>query len=393
MFFDDDDGFDLADAAAAGTAYAFFRHGQDRQTQQLIDAFRNASRPRIDDDADLIKPTPEPVPEPINNLDYATDITDDWDDYIGQAPLKRQLAIAIKSAQARNAPFPHTLLASGYPGVGKTTAARMIAKTLGVKIIELVPPFKIETLVAAAQQLNDKDILFIDEIHKLTDGVGARGAEILLKVLEDHVAYMPDGEVIPLAQITIIGATTDRDKLPEPVVDRFKLKPYFQAYSLVELAEIAIVFAYKHRSEDFVTNDLGIAISDACRGTPRIIEEMVLACRDLAIVQGRPPTPQEMLDFLEVEPDGLTRAHVHYLTAMRKYFARETKEGSIEYIVGESAMQQILRETKQGISRIERFLVERGLIDRTPRGRRLTSLGITRAEQFIEAGKGATDVA
>lgn len=387
-----DDDFDAMDA---GVMYGLFRHGQDRQTEKIINAFaRGTTTPTLpDDDDQLTVAPPDPPAAPINNLDYATDVPEEWDDYIGQEPLKRQLAIAIKSAQIRNAPFPHTLLASGYPGVGKTTAARLIAKTLGVNIIELVPPFKIDTLVAAAQQLGDRDILFIDEIHKLTDGIGARGAEILLKVLEDRVAYMPNGDVIPLANISVIGATTDRDKLPEPVVDRFKLKPYFQAYDLVELARITIVFAYKHFSEDYVTDDLGLAISKACRGTPRITEEMVLAARDLALVNGQPATPEELLDFLEVEPDGLTRTHVHYLTALRKFFAREAKDGSVEYIVGEAAIQQILRETKQGIGRIERFLVERGLVDRTPRGRRLTDLGIARAEQFIAQGKGVADVA
>ena len=118
-----------------------------------------------------------------------------------------------------------------------------------------------------------------------------------------------------------------------------------------------------------------------------------MASRDLGIVNGRPAKPEEVLDFLEIEPDGLTRTHIHYLTAMRQYFAREARDGSIEYIVGESAMQQILRETKPGIGRVERFLIERGLIDRTPRGRRLTPLGIARAEEFIAVGKGAVDVA
>jgi Holliday junction DNA helicase RuvB len=383
--FDDGD-FDLHDAMLLGTGYALMRDSQDRQAEKIIEGLTRQST--IDDGDDL-----EDAPVPINNLDYTNDVLPEWDDYIGQEPLKKRLAVSIESAKARGVRFPHTLLASGYPGVGKTTAARLIAKTMGVQIIELVPPFKIETLVAAAEQLGDGDILFIDEIHKLTDGVGARGAEILLKVLEDHVAYMPDGEVIPLNDITVIGATTDRDKLPEPVVDRFKLKPYFQAYSPVELARIAVVFAYRHDAEDQVTDQAILAIGDACRGTPRIIEEMVLAAQDLATVNGRPPTPDELLEFLEVEPDGLTRTHVHYLTALRKYFARENKDGEVEYIVGEAAIQQILRETKQGIGRIERFLVERALLDRTPRGRRLTPLGIARAEQFIEEGKGVADIA
>lgn len=391
---DDDLESDHFGAAQAGATYALFRHGQDRQAEQIAAAVQAAVDAAVGNSADNAL-TNDDAPEEatvINNLNYTTELAEDWDDYIGQDPLKRQIAVAMKSAEIRDAPFPHTLLASGFPGVGKTTAARLIAKTMGVGIIELVPPFKVETLIAAAEQLGDKDILFIDEVHKLTDGVGARGAEILLKVLEDGVAYLPSGEVIELNKITVIGATTDRDKLPEPVVDRFKLKPYFQAYDGVELCEIAVVFAYKHYAEDHLTNDLYLTIGDACRGIPRIIEEMVEAARDLALVQGQPATPEELLGFLEVESDGLTRTHVGYLTALKKYFARENKDGNMEYIVGEAAIQQILRETKQGIGRVERFLVERALIDRTPRGRRLTPLGIARADEFIAAGKGVADV-
>jgi Holliday junction DNA helicase RuvB len=205
---------------------------------------------------------------------------------------------------------------------------------------------------------------------------------------------MPDGQTIKLADITVIAATTDADKLPETVVDRFPCKPYFQAYSWMELSEIAVQFAARHRALDLIDDELAVDIAAASRNTPRIVGEMILAARDLALTFGRPPTSAELLAFLEVEPDGLTRKHIHYLTAMRQYFAREAPKGEgIEYIVGEAAIAQILRESKQGIQRIEAFLVERGLIDRTPRGRRLTGRGIARAEEFIAHGKGAADIA
>ena len=384
-----DDDFGAEEALMLGAGYALYRHGQDRQAAQIINALSN-------DDHNLTRHSPDEdnaVTPAVDHLQYVKDQGGDWDSYIGQEPLKRQVGIAMASAKMRNSRFPHTLLASGFPGVGKTTMARLIAQAMGVNIVEIVPPFKVDALVARAEELDDHDILFIDEIHKLTDGVGARGAEMLLKVLEDGVAYLPSGEAVPLADITVIGATTDPDKLPEPVIDRFKLKPYFQPYSPADLTRIAIRFAYRHQAGDLVTNEMAVAIAGACRGTPRIIEEMVMASRDLGIVNGRPAKPEEVLDFLEIEPDGLTRTHIHYLTAMRQYFAREARDGSIEYIVGESAMQQILRETKPGIGRVERFLIERGLIDRTPRGRRLTPLGIARAEEFIAVGKGAVDVA
>lgn len=324
---------------------------------------------------------------PVNDLDFSTvAMPEDWDEYIGQEPMKRQLSVYIASAQARGAALPHVLLASGMPGVGKTTMARLIAKSLGVDIFELVPPFTIQTLVAAAEQLGDRDILFIDEIHKLAD-TGQRGAEILLKVLEEKVAFMPGGRVVSLADITVVGATTDRDKLPESVIDRFKIKPYFQPYSWGELSAIAVEFAARHQALEIVSDELAVDIAAASRSTPRIIEEMVIAARDMYLAFGRPPTSEELLHFLEVEPDGLNRTHIHYLTALYQYFARRTTEEEIEFVAGETAIQQILRETDQGLRRAERFLVERGLIDVTPRGRRLTELGIERAEELIDAGK------
>lgn len=401
----DDDFYDDADspwehAAEVGAGYALFRHGQDRQTATLVSEIR-----RLSGDGDEYQPRdvnvtvhltdedePTNVPAP-NVLDFTTvDMPSGWDDYIGQEPLKRRIAVAMASAKKRGERMPHTLFASGMPGVGKTTAARLVAVTMGVNIIELVPPFNVYALVEAVLKLEDGDICFIDEIHKLADA-GKRGAEFLLKVLEEGVAFLPDGSVVKLPNVTYIGATTDKDMLPEPVIDRFKLVPYFQAYSIEELARIAMQFTYRHQAQDAVDPTLAAHIALACRNTPRIIEQMVEAARDLTDAFGQPPQAAELLEYLEVEPDGLTRTHIHYLTAMRQYFARETKDGEIEYIVGEAAIQQILRETKQGIGRVERFLVERGLVDRTPRGRRLTEKGIARAEEFIATGKGAADVA
>lgn len=383
-----------ASALTLGAGYALFRHGQDRQTQQLLEglAGQQQEAPNVTvnvytDESD------QPGVAPVNALDYSKVDIPEWEDYIGQEPLKRQVSIRLQASQARGERFPHTLLASGFPGVGKTTMARLIARAMDAGIIELVPPFNIYTLVQAASQLGDGDVLFIDEIHALSNN-GKKGAEILLKVLEDNVAFLPTGEVVEFADITIIGATTDKDLLPEPVIDRFRFKPHYQSYDEVELTTIAATFVSRHNCWDMVPvrGDLLWDLAAACRGTPRIVEEYVLTARDLHQVLGRYPTSQEVLELSEVEPDGMTRQHINYITAMRSYFAREVKGGGIEYVIGEPAIMQMLRETKQGIGRVERFLIERGLIDRTPRGRRLTARGIARAERFIADGKGMTDV-
>lgn len=380
------------DAMDAGLAYAFYRHGQDAQVEDIAEALAKQTR-QVSVDVHISDEDPDLRGMGfINALDFAkVQLPDSWDDYIGQEPLKRQMSVYINEALKSGTRLPHTLYASGVPGVGKTTAARMTARSLGVDIIELVPPFNVYTLAQAAESLYDRDILFIDEIHKLSDN-GKRGAEILLKILEDGVIFLPNGEVVKINDITIIGATTDKDKLPEPVLDRFKIKPYFQPYNLVELSRIAAVFTGKHDAFDAIDADLCVDLAKACRGVPRVIEEMVIAANALESTFGRPPTAQELLEFIEVEPDGMTRTHIHYITALRQFFQRVTGDGEIEYISGEATMTQLLRETKQGIGRIERFLIERGLIDRTPRGRRLTALGTARAEEFIREGKGAASV-
>lgn len=377
------------DALTLGTGYALYRHGQDRQTAALARMMSRAGSTAQATPVPPLDPERAARTEPVNALDHVSPTLEGWENYVGQEPLKRQLRVHMDAAKARGERMPHTLLASGFPGVGKTAAARLCAQYMGVGIFELLPPFNAYTLADAAMSLYDGDILFIDEVHKLADS-GKRGAEILLKPLEEGVIFLPDGTVKYPADITIIGATTDRDKLPEPVVDRFKIKPYFQPYSEGDLAEIAVIFADRHDAMANVDDDLAVAMARACRGVPRIVEEMVMAASDLADSQQKNPSPQQLLAFLEVEPDGLTRTHIHYLTAMRQFFARMTKDDTVEYIVGEAAIQDILRETKPGLGRIERFLVERGLIDRTPRGRRLTERGIARAEAFIRAGKGAS---
>lgn len=404
---------DFHDDLAAGAAYALYRHGQDAQTEELAAAFaagqQSAPPPPVVDGPPIkidlnLRFDPNDgddyeSAQVVNALDWASDVDmpASWDDYIGQEPLKLQMQVAVNSALARGDRLPHMLFASGMPGVGKTTIARLMAKQMGrdgkaVGMIELVPPFdNVFTFVKAAEQLLDGEILFIDEIHLLMQK--RNGAALLLKALEEGTVPLPNGEIVVLNKITVLAATTDSGVLPQTVLDRFRKKPHFQAYSMPELGRITVKFAAKHDCLHIVDNQLALAIAKASRGTPRIIETMVLEARDLAITLGAPPSTAQLLSYLEVEPDGMTRTHVHYLTAMRQYFRRTSKEGDVEYIVGEAAMLNILRETKQGLGQVERFLIERGMIDRTPRGRRLTPRGIARAEEFIAAGKGSSDVA
>lgn len=363
-------------AAAAATTY--------QSLDLLMNDLNDRTRPHRPLEVRIVE-DPKPEPTFVNALDYATEPSPSWDEYVGQPALKARLRRSIASAKIRGTRLDHVLLASGMPGVGKTKAARCIAHEMGCQIVELVPKFSIDTLIAACMSLNDGDILFIDEIHKMAE-TGKRGAEALLKLLEEHVIYL-DGEAVRIPNITVIGATTDVDMLPEPVVDRFKIKPYFERYSVDDLAVITMRFmeAHEYDWDPDKDSDLIWGIAQACRSTPRVCEEFVLAARDLAVTDGRKPSAKEVLRFQQVEADGMTRQHIAYLTNMFRYNKRTVKN-KVEWVAGEAVMMSMLRETKQGIQRIERFLMEQGYIDRTPSGRRLTPAGIKKAQAYIKRG-------
>jgi Holliday junction DNA helicase RuvB len=301
----------------------------------------------------------------------------DWDAFVGQESMKAQLMVYIDEAIMDCAVLPHILLASGMPGAGKTTLARLIAKEIGARCRMLVPPFTPQTLFDAAMACETGDILFIDEIHKLAD-LGPRAAENLLHMMEEGVLYL-EGEAVQLKEFTLVGATTDADKLPETIIDRFMIKPFFQPYSMPELVRIVKKFC------DYfgitLRPDTVVALAKACRGTPRIARELVQGAKALQTSLGRQVGPEEVLAFKEVEPDGMTRQHKAYVKAMYQFGGRETKNG-YEYTAGEATMMSLLRESKQSIGRIERFLIELGLVEYTHHGRRLTENGIARARRF-----------
>lgn len=394
MFDDFDDHFDHHHSAALamGTGYGLYRHGQDAQTARILQALQTMPPATTQVDVRVrITDEDEGEAQPVNALDFATaDVPDGWDDFIGQDGLKETLQVKIAAAKRRGKALDHVLLASGVPGIGKTTVGRLLAKSFpGSRIIELVPPFNLATLVASAEQLLDGDFLFIDEVHLLA--AKPRGTEVLLKLAEDKVAYMPDGSVRPLNDITLVAATTEKGLLKEPVLERFPIKPVYVDYSIAELARIAAVFSVKNDAWEFVNPDLCVEIAYASRGAPRVVRDLVDDARDLGYAKGRPPTAQELLRYSKIEHDGLADGHIRFLTGLLRYGHRTNADGSVEYSAGEMTLINLLRETKQDVARIERYLIERGMVDRTPRGRRLTERGLTRARQLIAEGKGVRD--
>lgn len=295
-----------------------------------------------------------------------------WDAYIGQENLKRTLRVHIDSAKKRKEPLPHVLLASGMPGVGKTEMGKLIASEMGTSMVTLVPPFNKDQLIAAMQSMDDFDILFIDEIHKMADN-GKKNAEILLHILEEGQDHLVSGTVV-LPKVTIVGATTDADRLPETIIDRFPIKPIFEPYTVQELALITAKFEGAHGIE--LPFELTTGIAAACRGTPRVAREMVVAARDLSISLERMPSIEELLEFKQTEPDGMTESHRQYLQCLYTNFG-----GDRNHTAGEETLRVMLRQTKDGLLRLERFLIEQGYIELTPRGRRLLPKGIAQARR------------
>lgn len=300
-----------------------------------------------------------------------------WDTYVGQESLKKRLKISILSAKRRGERLDHVLLESGMPGVGKTTMARLIAGELGVHLEELVPPFKAEDVANISERLDDGDVLFIDEVHKLADS-GKRGTEIMLKLLEDGTVQV-GGETIQLPNVTIICATTDADKLPETVLDRFKIRPHFDRYTLENMEAITGVFATRHGVK--FSKPLTRTIASASRFTPRVIEGFILAARDLEAVNEAEPTPEELLEFEGCTRDGLTLQHQAYLTSLLEQ--KRHRRGELVCEAGETLLCNLLRETRPGVQRLERYLMELGYVERTNSGRALTREGIARAQELV----------
>lgn len=322
-------------------------------------------------------------PEKPKLIDAATlkheDMVATWDEFVGQKRVKDQLNVHILSARERMEPLDHVLLHSGVPGVGKTTLARLISKQMWKEMKMLVPPFHPETLYEMLQSMNYGDILFIDEIHRLAEN-GPRAAENLLHVLEEGRLFLDSG-VVELERFTIVGATTDADKLPETILDRFPIKPRFEPYSDADM--IRIVNNFRKKLGVTMTAEAMVATARASRGTPRIAREMVVAARDLAVALARIPSGEEILQFKDTDATGLTSQHKEYLINLFKFFGTKKKDGTMVYCAGEAAMATMLREPKQGVRRIERYLMERGFIDRGTHGRRLTELGLRKVTELI----------
>ncbi|HBW12894.1 MAG TPA: Holliday junction branch migration DNA helicase RuvB [Proteiniclasticum sp.] len=292
-------------------------------------------------------------------------------EYIGQEKVKDNLKVFIKAAQLREESLDHVIL-HGPPGLGKTTLANIIAREMGgtLKITSGPAIEKAGDLASILTTLTDKDVLFIDEIHRLSRTV----EEILYPAMEDYSLDIVIGKGaqaksirLDLARFTLIGATTRIGLLTSPLRDRFGVQLSMEYYSNEELKEIIVRSA---RILDFEISDEGaLSIARRSRGTPRIANRLLKRVRDFSQVKGEniitDETAEMALKLLDVDDEGFDRIDRKILEAMVHHFnGGPVGAETLSFFIGE--------EVDTIVDVYEPYLLQKGFIMRTPRGRVVT---------------------
>ena len=296
------------------------------------------------------------------------------DDFIGQERIKEQLAIALQAAKARGEALDHVLLV-GPPGLGKTSLAFIIREELGAGIRTVAGPAleRKGDMAAILTGLEERDVLFVDEIHRLNRAI----EEILYPALEDFRLDIIVGQgpaartlTLDLPHFTLVGATTRTGLLTTPLRDRFGMTFRLDYYEPAELATIVRRSARIIGVE--IEGEAADEIAGRSRGTPRIANRILRRVRDVAEVRhaGAITTPiaREALTLLEVDEGGLERIDRELLRAIVERF-----DGGP---VGLSTLAVALGEETDTVEDVyEPYLLQLGFIQRTPRGRIVTKLG------------------
>jgi len=330
----------------------------------------------------IIDPEPQPdeIPQEISLRPTSLD------EYVGQEEVKRNLRVFIEAAKARSDALDHVLF-HGSPGLGKTSLAHIIAHELGVDINSTSGPVieRAGDLAAILTSLQPRDVLFIDEVHRLNHVV----EEILYPAMEDYqldiiIGQGPSARTmkIPLPPFTLVGATTRTGLLTPPLRERFGVIQRVEFYQPEELQEIVTRSA--SLLEIPIKEDGAHEIARRARGTPRVANRILRRVRDYAQVKADGIITREVamqaLEMLDVDNKGLDKMDRHIMLTIIEKF-----DGGP---IGLDTLSAAVCEEKDTLEDVyEPFLIQRGYLNRTPRGRVATRLAYNHFNIKIEGEK------